>query len=190
MVRLPRYGAAHDLLVYAGVADEPGRAGPLFQIEELAEELKCLLFLKEGESDVHAQMRFENGCRFLQISKQPGVFVRLFLWFRCKWVDKLGLEGQAPMQIDATKIGILVEEGETVVHEGLGNWIGILRLARDTETGDDTHVLIKARSFGQSAQATFDRPDLGLKLLVGQRFLIHSSKREKAAVPTGLHGKD
>jgi hypothetical protein len=46
MIRLPRYGAAHDLLVYAGVADEPGRAGPLFQIEELAEESKGFLFFK------------------------------------------------------------------------------------------------------------------------------------------------
>src|SRR5271170_1201901 len=119
MVGLPRYSAAHDLLVDAGVACEPGRTGPLFQIEEFAEKLKCLLFLKEGESDVHAQMRFENRCRLLQISKQPGVFISLVLWFRCKWVDKLWLEGQAPMQIDAAKIRILVEECETVVHEGL-----------------------------------------------------------------------
>src|SRR5271154_6555020 len=122
MVGLPRYRAAHDLLVDAGVACEPGRTGPLFQIEKLAEELKGFLLLKEGESDMHAQMRFENRCRLLQVSKQPGVFIRLFLWFRCKWVDKLRLEGQTPMQIDAAKIGIFVEECETVVHEGLGNW--------------------------------------------------------------------
>ena len=55
-------------------------------------------------------MGFEDSRGLLQFGEEPVVFNGLFFRLGCEWVDALRLKGEAPMQVDPTKVGRFVEE--------------------------------------------------------------------------------
>ncbi len=86
------------------------------------------------------------------------------------------------MQVDAAKVGRLRKEVQPVVHEGLGDGVGVLLLARHLETGRDAHVLVERKVFRKAAYAAFDASHLGSYFRVGEPFFVRSVDLKKQAV--------
>ena len=67
MVAVPGDRALHDLPVYAGIAAELVMFAPLFQVEEIAEELERLRSCRAGEVRVELpRCDFQNRCRLFK----------------------------------------------------------------------------------------------------------------------------
>ena len=118
----------HDLPVHAGIAAQAALGRPLFEVEEIAEELICPVLFEQPQAKRGAEMTFEQRSRLLKLGQHPrgvgGVFRGL--------VGESGclprLQREAPMQIDAAEARRFFQKRKTVVHEHLRDRAHVARL--------------------------------------------------------------
>ncbi len=110
MVAMPRDRALYDLPVNASVAAELVAAGPLLQIEQIAEELEGFGLAEQLETERAAEVSFQQGCRLLKIGEHPGCVSGVLLRLALEGLDLRRLQRQAPVKVDTPKGRRLVED--------------------------------------------------------------------------------
>ncbi len=182
MIVVPRDRAGGNLLVYPLVGNERDVPCPFLKIEQLRKELEGFLFADNLQPDHAAQVRFKDGRGLLKLRDEPVVLVGLFLRLGREWSGQLGLQGEAPMQVDAAKVGRLRKEVQPMIHKGLCDGIGVLLLARHLETGGHAHVLVERKVFRKAAYAAFDASHLGSDFRVREPFFVRSIDFKEQAI--------
>jgi hypothetical protein len=72
VVAMPRDRTLDYLAVYARIAAELIVAGPLLQIEEIAEELEGFALPEQPEAKRAAEVSFQQCCGLLKVCQHPG----------------------------------------------------------------------------------------------------------------------
>ena len=86
------------------------------------------------------------------------------------------------MQSNFAKPRNVLQKCEAVIYERLGHWIAVLLLARNIETGENTRVLIEARTIRKAAQRSLDGAYARIEFLIGQALLIYPGEGKQASI--------
>ena len=109
MIAVPGNWVPDDLAVYAFVAAELAGSGPLFKIEEVAEEVECGTLVEQAQPERSSQVSHQNRGRLFKVGQHSrgagGVLLRLLL--ECS--DLWRLDGQAPVQVNPPKARSLLK---------------------------------------------------------------------------------
>ena len=176
MVLKPRHRRLHDLAVYAGIAAKMILFGPIFKVEQVAEELECSVLVEPTQAECGCEMTFEQSGCFLQLGQHPRRVVGVLGRFLLDALELGRLNREAPMQVDAAEAGSLVQMGEPVTSKDFCNSVPVLRLARQVIPGKHTGVLIEARAFRNAAKRTLDCSDAGVELKFGQTLFVDAGE--------------
>jgi len=141
---LPVDGTLHDLPVDAGVGTKVVSFCPIFEVEQIAEELKRLIFRQASKPERRSEIAGQQRRCLPKIHEHPrvrdSVVVRILLG-RLRFRR---FERQTPMQIDPAEPCIVVKEGQTIFDEGLSNLVAIAIFARQIATAHHPRVLVEA----------------------------------------------